>query len=429
MSEKYTEYERNIIQTMRKNGSTYKEIANAINRTIPGIRYFCKHNKIENKEQWFSDEEKAFILENHLNITKVELSKKFNVPLCRITKFLELNNLIKPRYKYNVEIGQEFGKLIVISERFYRYANSGKKIWSVKCECNCQTPKKIVTIDISDLCTERVKSCGCIHSDKMKTCHGFGQQNAIWKSPNEISINFFNEKKKKAAKRKIEWNISIEYLYEIWKSQNGFCPLSNVKLTIHRYRKLGKNFRGTASIDRVDSSKGYIEGNIQFTHKIINKMKWEFNIPTFLYYCDLVTNFKNNNLSYDFEYVDQYRKKNYKGSGLVTGSYINGLKQNAIKRIKKKRSKVVEFNIVPNDCWLQFIWQHGRCNLTGLPLSLEENNMTGSVDRINPNKGYIKDNIQWLHTDVNKMKLDLTMYDFKLWCTLISHYQINKKLL
>ena len=33
----------------------------------------------------------------------------------------------------------------------------------------------------------------------------------------------------------------------------------------------------TASLDRIDSTKGYIEGNVQWVDKIVNAMKW--NIP------------------------------------------------------------------------------------------------------------------------------------------------------
>jgi hypothetical protein len=45
----------------------------------------------------------------------------------------------------------------------------------------------------------------------------------------------------------------------------------------------------------IDSSKGYIEGNIQWVHKDINNMKWDFTQEEFINYCKLVANnFKNN---------------------------------------------------------------------------------------------------------------------------------------
>ena len=39
---------------------------------------------------------------------------------------------------------------------------------------------------------------------------------------------------------------------------------------------------GTASLDRIDSSKGYVPGNIQCVHKDINALKTDFSEERFL---------------------------------------------------------------------------------------------------------------------------------------------------
>ena len=44
----------------------------------------------------------------------------------------------------------------------------------------------------------------------------------------------------------------------------------------------------TASIDRIDSSKGYERGNVQFVHKDINAMKWNLSLAKFMEYCKLI---------------------------------------------------------------------------------------------------------------------------------------------
>ena len=46
----------------------------------------------------------------------------------------------------------------------------------------------------------------------------------------------------------------------------------------------------TASVDRIDSSKGYIADNIQILHKDINVMKWDFTQDYFLHLCYLIYN-------------------------------------------------------------------------------------------------------------------------------------------
>lgn len=48
----------------------------------------------------------------------------------------------------------------------------------------------------------------------------------------------------------------------------------------------------TASLDRIDSSKGYIEGNIQWVHKDINFMKQEMDENSFFCWCGIIAKFK-----------------------------------------------------------------------------------------------------------------------------------------
>jgi hypothetical protein len=45
---------------------------------------------------------------------------------------------------------------------------------------------------------------------------------------------------------------------------------------------------GTASLDRIDSSKGYEEGNIQWVHKHINFMKRTYSQEYFIDMCKKV---------------------------------------------------------------------------------------------------------------------------------------------
>lgn len=44
----------------------------------------------------------------------------------------------------------------------------------------------------------------------------------------------------------------------------------------------------TASLDRIDSSKGYLENNVQWVHKDINWMKQDYSHEEFLQYCKLI---------------------------------------------------------------------------------------------------------------------------------------------
>ena len=72
---------------------------------------------------------------------------------------------------------------------------------------------------------------------------------------------------------KKELNVSIEYLREIWEKQEGICPYLGIKLTINTYGKIKKDPVTSASLDRIDSSKGYVKGNIQWISRSMNYLK------------------------------------------------------------------------------------------------------------------------------------------------------------
>lgn len=50
---------------------------------------------------------------------------------------------------------------------------------------------------------------------------------------------------------------------------------------------------GTASLDRIDSSKGYTKENVQWVHKDINMMKQEYTTEVFLGWCKKVVEHNN----------------------------------------------------------------------------------------------------------------------------------------
>lgn len=77
------------------------------------------------------------------------------------------------------------------------------------------------------------------------------------------------EQRKKQSDRSDE-NIDIPYLMEIWERQQGRCALSNIPL---KHKDEAKSQNTKASLDRIDSSKGYTKGNVQFVSCTINYAK------------------------------------------------------------------------------------------------------------------------------------------------------------
>jgi hypothetical protein len=154
--------------------------------------------------------------------------------------------------------------------------NSKRRGWKWLFKCDCGVEK---VIDYSLVKCGRTKSCGCFKAKNLK--HGSGPLHNNWKSKTEISSTYFRSIIQRAKLRKIDFKITEEYAFEIFKNQNGSCALSGLKLSLNT-----KEF--TASIDRIESNIGYIEGNIQWLHKDVNYMKYNLDQHEFINLCNKI---------------------------------------------------------------------------------------------------------------------------------------------
>lgn len=85
-----------------------------------------------------------------------------------------------------------------------------------------------------------------------------------------------------------EYNITLEDLRNQWILQEGICPYSGIKLELSTHTKKSYDPLLIASLDRIDSSKGYIVGNIQFVSKSINFMKGELTHEDTIRLCKII---------------------------------------------------------------------------------------------------------------------------------------------
>lgn len=69
------------------------------------------------------------------------------------------------------------------------------------------------------------------------------------------------------------WNVDIEYLKRLWESQDGKCPYTGFQMTLPETTCRSHSSLKQASLDRIDSSKGYIKGNVEFVCLFINLAK------------------------------------------------------------------------------------------------------------------------------------------------------------
>lgn len=87
----------------------------------------------------------------------------------------------------------------------------------------------------------------------------------------------------RAKKSGHDVNIDCDYIYSLFLKQNCKCALTGWNITFSKNKK-----ENTASVDRIDSYKGYIVGNIQITHKSVNKCKLNYHQKLFFEICKAV---------------------------------------------------------------------------------------------------------------------------------------------
>lgn len=86
-----------------------------------------------------------------------------------------------------------------------------------------------------------------------------------------------------AKKRYKEVDIDLEHLKKVWEEQKGICPFTGWELSLKR-----TNNPKQASLDRIDSNKGYIKGNIRFIALIANYCKNNFSDEDVINFCKAV---------------------------------------------------------------------------------------------------------------------------------------------
>jgi len=90
-----------------------------------------------------------------------------------------------------------------------------------------------------------------------------------------------------ARARNIAVEITKEDAWQVFVAQEGRCALSGEIIGF-------SSEYSTASLDRVDSTRGYTKNNIQWVHKAINIMKNDLIQDDFIYFCKRVAQCQGN---------------------------------------------------------------------------------------------------------------------------------------
>lgn len=80
-----------------------------------------------------------------------------------------------------------------------------------------------------------------------------------------------------------ESDLDADYLYDLYKKQEGRCVYTGVKLG------LKKGHAATISIDKIIPAKGYVRGNVQWVCWAVNRAKGDLDEKVFLNMCRIIT--------------------------------------------------------------------------------------------------------------------------------------------
>lgn len=93
-----------------------------------------------------------------------------------------------------------------------------------------------------------------------------------------------------SLKRFKDNDLTLEYLKQLYEVQDGKCPYSGVELILSTYTKIVKDPIYSASLDRIDSDKGYVQGNVQFVSMAVNYMKNCMSHEETITMCKIIAN-------------------------------------------------------------------------------------------------------------------------------------------
>ena len=193
--------------------------------------------------------------------------------------------------KEDLKVGMKYNHLTIISEELEK-SKDGHLL--VRCRCDCGKEKLIAPYRLFNI--KPISCRSCANKRKDYPHEGIG----------EITRVYFHTIKSSAKRRNLEFSITMEDMWSVFLKQNRKCRFTGTELTFSRSKKTGSyspDFsKISASLDRIDSNKGYTIDNIQWVHKTVNVMKSSLSDKSFIGICKLIANYNDNfEPSYSFK--------------------------------------------------------------------------------------------------------------------------------
>lgn len=178
----------------------------------------------------------------------------------------------------------KYNQLTILEEVYHN------KRWMFKTQCDCGS----IDIKRKDwVLTGRTTSCKSCASKRTAKKY---PPPVNFKGIGGLSKTHYSTIKNGADRRNIPFNVSIEFLWDLYEKQKGICALTNIPITLSpAIKDCNVNWDViTASVDRIDSTKGYEVGNVWWVHKEVNRLKNNYSLQDLVYWCKLIVNTHGN---------------------------------------------------------------------------------------------------------------------------------------
>ena len=161
--------------------------------------------------------------------------------------------------------GMEFGKLTAtgnIKFELHKHLKVPRTVKFHELKCVCGDVKFYLQNTL-----KRIKKCMSCHKADSKyynKTHGMSHS---------IEYRLFQTSQARAKKRNLDFNIELNDIFI-----PDYCPVLNIKIDKRLFKKSSRRaLDNSASLDRIDSLKGYIKGNIAVMSYLANSIKNEGN--------------------------------------------------------------------------------------------------------------------------------------------------------
>lgn len=137
----------------------------------------------------------------------------------------------------------------------------------------------------------KIKNIGIIKAQNVRNVRVLESKN-IWRTkevndlPNHARILVNGCKSRisrgKAKYQTLEFNISKEFILELYKRQNGKCAISGLEMTY--IEGSGRHLKNMS----IDPTKGYTEDNVQLVCAQVNMMKSDMSLEELYTFCEAI---------------------------------------------------------------------------------------------------------------------------------------------